>query len=251
MEKGKIYQSILKNTHENSKMLGVLIDPDKQNFAELLKTIEICNTNAVDYIFIGGSIIKHGNFNNTARFIKENSIKPLVIFPGDSNQISKYADAILFLSLISGRNPDFLIGHHVKAAPILKETTMEVIPTGYLLINCGTTTAAIQVSKTTPIPYENSTLAANTALSGEYLGLKLTYLDGGSGAKQNISTEMIGKTKNMLKGPLIIGGGIRNSETAKAIYQAGADMIIIGNGVESNRNLIIEIVRIKEELNSI
>ena len=245
-----IYQSIYNNTKDGVKMFGVLIDPDKQNVKELIETIKVCNEADVDYFFVGGSIITHGDMQKTTRLIKENSSKPIIIFPGNPDQISAYADAILFLSLISGRNPEFLIGHQVTAAPLLKKANLEVIPTGYLLVDCGTTTTAIYVSDTNPIPHNNSQIAANTALAGEYLGLKLTYIDGGSGAKKCISNDMITKTKLALNGPLIIGGGIRTAQAAKEIYKAGADIIIVGNGAEENRNLITQIAEMKSVFNS-
>lgn len=245
-----IYQSILNNTQNGIKMFGVLIDPDKQNAKGLIETIKVCNESGVDCFFVGGSIITKGDMNKTTRLIKENSNKPIIIFPGNPDQISDYADAILFLSLISGRNPEFLIGHQVIAAPLIKKTTLEVIPTGYLLVDCGTVTTAIYVSDTNPIPHSNADIAANTALAGEYLGLKLTYIDGGSGAKKCISKEMITKTKAVLTGPLIIGGGIRTPEAAKEIYKAGADIIIVGNGAEENRNLIKEIAEMKLSFNA-
>jgi len=244
-----IYQTILNNTSNGIKMFGVLIDPDKQNVKELIEIVKICNNSDVDYFFVGGSIITHGDMQRTTRLIKENSNKPIIIFPGNPDQISDYADAILFLSLISGRNPEFLIGHHVTAAPVINKTSLEVIPTGYLLVDCGTTTTAIYVSDTNPIPFNNAEIAANTALAGEYLGLHLTYIDGGSGAKKCISKEMILKTKEVKRGPLIIGGGIRTPEAAKEIYKAGADIVIVGNGAETNRNLISEIAEMKSVLN--
>jgi phosphoglycerol geranylgeranyltransferase len=246
-----IYSSILNNYNNKVKMFGVLIDPDKQNVAELIKTVKLCNESDVDYFFVGGSIITDGDMQKTTRLIKENSNKPVIIFPGNPDQISDYADAILFLSLISGRNPEFLIGHHVTAAPILKNTNLEVIPTGYLLVDCGTTTTAIYVSDTNPIPYDNAEIAANTALAGEYLGLNLTYIDGGSGAKKSISTAMVSKTREVKNGPLIIGGGIRTPQAAEEIYKAGADIIIIGNGAEENRNLISDIAEMKKNFNSL
>lgn len=249
MKNNNIYNTILNNTANNKKMFGVLIDPDKQNVAELIKTIHVCNDANVDYFFVGGSIITKGDMNKTTRLIKENSSKPIIIFPGGPDQISTYADAILFLSLISGRNPDFLIGHQITAAPIIKKTDLEVIPTGYLLVDCGTITTAIYVSDTNPIPHENADIAATTALAGQYLGLKLTYIDGGSGAKKCISTEMIKKTKENLNTPLIIGGGIRTTDAAKKIYAAGADLIIVGNGAEENRSLITEIADLKTQIN--
>lgn len=251
MKDNKIYQSILNNSNNGIKMFGVLIDPDKQNVKELIETIKLCNEADVDYFFVGGSIITHGDMQKTTRLIKENSTKPIIIFPGNPDQISEYADAILFLSLISGRNPEFLIGHQVTAAPLIKKTNLEVIPTGYLLVDCGTTTTAIYVSDTNPIPHNNAEIAANTALAGEYLGLKITYIDGGSGAKKCISSAMIAKTRETLNGPLIIGGGIRTPQAAKEIYKAGADIIIVGNGAEENRNLISEIAEMKVEFNSL
>lgn len=251
MNKNKdIYQSILNNSNNNVKMFGVLIDPDKQNAEELIEIINVCNDADVDYFFVGGSIITQGDMQKTTRLITENSSKPIIIFPGNPDQISDYADAILFLSLISGRNPEFLIGHQVTAAPIIRKTNLEVIPTGYLLVDCGTTTTAIYVSDTNPIPHDNPEIAANTALAGEYLGLNLTYIDGGSGAKKCISSTMISKTKAVKNGPLIIGGGIRTPQAAQEIYKAGADIIIVGNGAEENRNLISEIAEVKQKLNS-
>ena len=245
-----IYNNIVTKSNNQQKMFGVLIDPDKQNVAELLKTVQLCNENDVDFFFVGGSIITKGDFNQTCRLIKENTNKPVIIFPGSPDQISKYADAILFLSLISGRNAELLIGSHVAATPKLQKLDLEIIPTGYLLVDCGTQTTAIYVSETNPIPHNNAEIAATTALAGEYLGLKLTYIDGGSGAKKCISTEMIRKTKENLSGPLIIGGGIRTPQAAKEIYKAGADIIIVGNAAEKNRNLITEIALMKKEYNS-
>ena len=231
-------------------MFGVLIDPDKQNVGELIQTIQVCNAADVDFFFVGGSIITKGDFNQTCRLIKGNTTKPVIIFPGSPDQISKYADAILFLSVISGRNPELLIGHHVAAVPTLQKSNLEVIPTGYLLVDCGTQTTAIYVSDTNPIPHNNADIAATTALAGEYLGLKLTYIDGGSGAKKCISTEMINKTRKNLNGPLIIGGGIRTPEAAKEIYMSGADIIIVGNAAEKNRDLISQIAKMKTDFNT-
>ena len=166
MKTKNIYQSITTNANQGVRMFGVLIDPDKQNVRELLETVKVCNETDVDCFFVGGSIITHGDMQKTTRLIKENSTKPIIIFPGGPDQISEYADAILFLSLISGRNPEFLIGHQVTAAPIIQKTNLEIIPTGYLLVDCGTTTTAIYVSDTNPIPHSNAEIAANTALAG-------------------------------------------------------------------------------------
>ena len=251
MTDNKVYTSILNKFNNGIKMFGVLIDPDKQNVRELLETVQLCNNADVDFFFVGGSIITTGDIKKTTRLIKENSTKPVIIFPGNPDQITEYADAILFLSLISGRNPEFLIGHQVTAAPMIKKLDIEVIPTGYLLVDCGTITTAIYVSDTNPIPHSNAEIAANTALAGEYLGLNLTYIDGGSGAKKCISNKMISKTKAAKNGPLIIGGGIRTPQAANEIYKAGADIIIVGNGAEENRNLITDIAEMKTSFNSL
>lgn len=246
-----IYKQIKQNALKNSKMFGVLIDPDKQNAAQLLETVEECNTCEVDFFFVGGSIITQGDLNLTCRLIKENSDIPLILFPGSSDQLSKYADAILFLSLISGRNPKYLIESHVAATPVLQKMDIEIIPTGYLLIDCGTQTTAIYVSDTNPIPYANSEIAATTSLAGEYLGLKLTYIDGGSGAKKCISDDMIRATKEKISGPLIIGGGIRTVKDAEKVYKAGADLIIVGNAAEKNRSFIQEVAAMKSSHNTL
>lgn len=246
---GNIYNSLKDKVAENKKMFSVLIDPDKQNFADLHKTVTKCNEAKIDFFLVGGSIITKGDINTTVRFIKENSTIPVVLFPGNPQHISQHADGILFLSLISGRNPSFLIGNHVLAAPMIQKTNLEVLSTGYMLVDCGTTTTAIYMSETAPLPYNKPDIAAATALAGEYLGLKMIYIDGGSGAQKTISTEMIKQVKAVLSIPLIIGGGIKSAMHANDIYQAGADIIIIGNGAEENRHLIQEIANVKDSYN--
>jgi putative glycerol-1-phosphate prenyltransferase len=179
-----------------------------------------------------GEVIKH---------IKENVSIPVVIFPGSSLQIDPAADALLFLSLISGRNPDLLIGQHVIAAPILKNNKLEVMPTGYILINSGKITSVAYISNTTPIPEDKYSLAACTALAGEMLGLRLIYLDAGSGAENEISPKMISTVRKAVNVPLIVGGGINTSRKAIAALEAGADLIVIGNALEKDPNLLTEI----------
>lgn len=249
MTNNKIYERLLAESAENKKMFSVLIDPDKQNFADLHKTVTKCNEAEIDFFLVGGSIITKGDISTTVRFIKENSKIPVVLFPGNHQHVSQHADGILFLSLISGRNPSFLIGNHVLAAPIIQKTDLEVLSTGYMLVDCGTTTTAIYMSETAPLPYHKPDIAAATALAGEYLGLKMIYIDGGSGAQKTISTDMIQQVKAVLSIPLIIGGGIKSAMQANEIYQAGADVIIIGNGAEENRQLIKEIAEVKASFN--
>ncbi|PKP47993.1 MAG: geranylgeranylglyceryl/heptaprenylglyceryl phosphate synthase [Bacteroidetes bacterium HGW-Bacteroidetes-12] len=246
----KIYTTITKLANDNKKMLAILVDPDKQDFACLNKTIAICNNADVDFFFVGGSLLTSGDLAKTVRFIKENSSIPVILFPGSPNQITNYADGILFLSLISGRNPEFLIGNQVVAAPFVKKSNLEVLSTGYMLVDGGTQTTASYVSNTNPLPYDKPEIAAVTALAGEYLGMKLIYIDGGSGAKKCVSLEMIKKTKEIISIPLLIGGGIRTPQAANEIYLAGADMLVIGNGAEENRALITEIAAVKKQLNN-
>jgi len=232
------------------KLFSVLIDPDKQNFAELLKTVELCNTSKIDFFLVGGSILTNGDLDKTVHAIKENSNIPVILFPGSHSHITNKADGILFLSLISGNNPDYLIGNQILATSSIRKTTLEVIPTGYILVDCGKTTTVVKVSKTEPITYNDYKLADTTAFTGQLLGKKLIYIDGGSGAEKAISEEMIKQVKNSLNIPLIIGGGIRSSSIAEKVYGAGADVIVVGNGAEENRNLIAEISTLKAKLNS-
>lgn len=245
MEINQLYSEISAKMASNKKMLAVLIDPDKQNYSELLKTINLCNDSEVDFIFVGGSLLTNGDIEKTAHFIKENTSIPLIIFPGSTNQITHYADGILMLSLISGRNAEFLIGNHVVAAPYIKKANLEALATGYILVDGGVATTVSYISNTLPIPHNKPEIAAVTALAGEYLGMKMIYLDAGSGAKQHVAQEMIQQVKATISIPLIVGGGITNAATAQQIYRAGADMIVIGNGTESNRNLISEISKEK------
>lgn len=245
MEINQLYSEISAKMASNKKMLAVLIDPDKQNYSELLKTINLCNDSEVDFIFVGGSLLTSGDIEKTARFIKENTSIPLIIFPGSTNQITHYADGVLMLSLISGRNAEFLIGNHVVAAPYIKKANLEALSTGYILVDGGAATTVSYISNTLPIPHNKPEIAAVTALAGEYLGMKMIYLDAGSGAKQHVTQEMIQQVKATISIPLIVGGGITSATTAQQIYASGADMIVIGNGTESNRNLITEISKEK------
>lgn len=224
------------------KSIAVLIDPDKvEDPASLTRLLHLASENCVDFLFVGGSLITTTNLSEVIRQIKEAINIPVVLFPGNSMQIDPGADAILFLSLISGRNPDLLIGQHVIAAPILKNNRIEVMPTGYMLINSGRITSVAYISNTTPIPDDKYSLAACTALAGTMLGLQLIYMDAGSGAEKEISPRMISTVRKAIDKPLIVGGGINTTAKAIAALQAGADMIVIGNALEKNPDLLIEI----------
>ena len=238
--------AILKNLEHNrvqgKKSIAVLVDPDKVDSpSELDPLIRLANENCVDFFFVGGSLVTTTNLNEVIKHIKENVSIPVILFPGSSLQIDPSADAILFLSLISGRNPDLLIGQHVIAAPILRNNKMEVMPTGYLLVNSGKTTSVAYISNTTPIPEDKYSLAACTALAGEMLGLRLIYLDAGSGAEREINAKMISAVRKAVGVPLIVGGGINTSRKAITALEAGADLIVIGNALEKDPNLLTEI----------
>ena len=233
----------LRDRHrEGKKSIAVLVDPDKiEDASKLLHLINLASENCIDFFFVGGSLITTSNLANVVKHIKENVTIPVILFPGNSMQIEPTADALLFLSLISGRNPELLIGQHVVAAPIIRNTKLEVIPTGYLLINSGRTTSVAYISNTTPIPDDKYSLAACTAMAGEMLGLQSIYLDAGSGAEKEISPKMIATVRKSVNVPLIVGGGINTSQKAFAALESGADMIVIGNALEKNPNLLIEI----------
>lgn len=236
-----IYSSILSNKKSGKKQLAVLLDPDKLKRDALAKTVALANKSEVDFIFVGGSLLVSQEFENTIIEIKKRTKIPVVIFPGSPLQISNQANAILFLSLISGRNADLLIGQQIVAAPYLKASSLEILPTGYMLIDSGKPTTAQYISNTLPIPADKPDIAACTALAGEMLGLKLIYLDGGSGAKNPVSAEMIRKVRQTISVPLIVGGGIKTPENAYAACKAGADIIVVGNAAEKDFSLIKKI----------
>lgn len=220
------------------KKLAVLIDPDKPSDAQMLSIIEKANEADVDFFFVGGSLLVTDSLDHCIKLIKANSNIPVLIFPGNSLQISKYCDGFLLLSLISGRNPEMLIGRHVIAAPYLKLYGNEIIPTGYMLIDSGKATSVSYMSDTTPIPHDKDDIAMCTALAGEMLGLKLIYLEAGSGAIEPVSTSMISKVSQMINVPLIVGGGIRTPEMAAEAAKAGADVICIGTKFEKEPEML-------------
>ena len=230
-----IYDKFLDKTR---KRLAVLIDPDKPSDAQMLSIIEKANAADVDFFFVGGSLLVTDSLDHCIKLIKANSNIPVLIFPGNSLQISKYCDGFLLLSLISGRNPEMLIGRHVIAAPYLKLYGNEIIPTGYMLIDSGKATSVSYMSDTTPIPHDKDDIAMCTAIAGEMLGLKLIYLEAGSGALMPVSTSMITKVSQMIKVPLIVGGGIRTPEMAAEAAKAGADIIVIGTAFEKEPDML-------------
>jgi phosphoglycerol geranylgeranyltransferase len=238
----KILETLKLHHSRGKKSIAVLIDPDKiGDAAQLEPLLRLANENCVDYFFVGGSLVTTTNLSEVVRTIKDNISIPVILFPGSAHQIDPSADAILFLSLISGRNPDLLIGQHVLAAPILKNTKLEVMPTGYILVNSGKTTSVAYISNTTPIPEDKYSLAACTAMAGEMLGLKLIYLDAGSGAEREVNKKMISAVRKAIEGPLIVGGGLNTPQKALHALEAGADLIVIGNVLEKAPELLTEI----------
>lgn len=243
-----LYTIILKKKQQGKKLFAVLIDPDKFQSTEVVQRAEAAQA---DFILVGGSLLATGNFEQCIDSIKKSTSLPVIIFPGNNLQISSQADAILLLSLISGRNPEFLIGKHVIAAPHLKLSKLEIIPTGYLLIDSGKSTSASYISNTVPIPHDKVDIAMCTALAGEMLGLKLIYLDAGSGALTPVSRKMIKEVRAQLQVPLIVGGGIRTAEAAITACEAGADMIVVGNAIEKDPDIIETISKAVHEFNTI
>jgi len=246
-----IYTSIQEKKTRGQKSFAVLLDPDKLDDASCKKMVQLGVENKIDYFFVGGSLLTDDSLARIIAQIKTDSLIPTIIFPGSNNQICKEADAILLLSLISGRNADALIGQHVIAAPILKQSGLEILPTGYMLIDCGRQTTVSYISNTTPIPYDKPAIAACTAMAGEMLGLKLIYLDGGSGAQNPVSNEMIRMVHKSVEAPIIVGGGINTKEKAYNTLMAGADVIVVGNGIEKNPLLLSEVASVVKEVNLI
>src|SRR5690606_25795056 len=202
----RILETLKKKQEEGKKSIAILIDPDKiEDSNQLQHLINLASENCVDFFFVGGSLVTTTNLSEVVKQIKESVTIPVLLFPGNSIQIEPSADGILFLSLISGRNPELLIGQHVVAAPIVRNTRLEVLPTGYMLISSGRTTSVAYISNTTPIPDDKYSLAACTAMAGEMLGLQLMYLDAGSGAEKEISARMISTVRKYIHTPLIVG----------------------------------------------
>jgi phosphoglycerol geranylgeranyltransferase len=238
-----VLEKILAARKKGKKLFSVLIDPDKLSEKKLLSVAELCQQAKTDFVFVGSSLLTRDNLNSCIRSIRKKYSGDVVLFPGNTLQVSKQADAILFLSLISGRNAEMLIGNHVIAAPILKQSGIEIIPTGYMLIESGAATSVSYMSNSTPIPKDKTDIAASTAIAGELLGMKLIYMDAGSGAKEPISAEMLKAVRKKVEAPIIAGGGIRSAELALERCKAGADVIVTGNSIEKNSALIFEIAK--------
>ncbi|MDX2191663.1 MAG: geranylgeranylglyceryl/heptaprenylglyceryl phosphate synthase [Bacteroidota bacterium] len=241
MTKAPVLDLILNNKKAGKKSWAILIDPDKTSQKLLDVIISKSEQCGVDFLMVGGSLITTQSLNATLNYLKSNTKLPIVLFPGSNMHIDEQADAILFLSLLSGRNPEFLIGQQVVAAPKLKDSSLEILSTAYILIDGGKQTTVSYISNTTPIPNYKPEIAASTALAGQLMGMRLTYLDSGSGADEPVPAPLIKMVSEWVSTPIIVGGGINSLEKAKATWNGGADVIVIGNAVETNPELIEEI----------
>ncbi|WGD36047.1 geranylgeranylglyceryl/heptaprenylglyceryl phosphate synthase [Olleya sp. YS] len=236
-----VYNDILSAKAKQDKLLAILIDPDKFDVNLISQLTDNINNSIITHIFVGGSTVEVEVTQQLVSALKPLTHLPIVLFPGDVTQISKDADAILFLSLISGRNPKYLIEKQIEAVSLLKNTNLEVIPTGYILIENGKETTVQKVTNTQPIPTTLQQLVADTAKAGELLGKKLIYLEAGSGALHPVPTDLISLVKQELTIPLIVGGGIRNKQQLEDAYQAGADLVVIGTAFEKNDSFFNDI----------
>ena len=238
--KQDIYTQLRERKLKGQKSFAVLIDPDKVNPSAVEQLVRLSVDASVDYFLVGGSLVISNQLDEVVQQIKASCDIPVILFPGSPSQISNYADALLYLSLISGRNPELLIGQHVISAPFVKQSGLEIISTGYMVVDGGAPTTVSYISNATPLPSDKNEIAMCTAMAGEMLGMKVIYMDAGSGAKRAISENMIQAVAQQIEVPLIIGGGITDPEKAYRNCKAGADVIVIGNAIEKDASLIKE-----------
>jgi phosphoglycerol geranylgeranyltransferase len=236
----RIYNSLVERKRLGKKSFAVLIDPDKINDNKMQQLIEVAVAAGVDYFLVGGSLVISNYLDNCIQYIKKSCSIPAILFPGSPSQISRYADALLYLSLISGRNPELLIGQHVVSAPFVRQSGLEIMSTGYMVIDGGAPTTVSYISNATPLPADKNEIAMCTAMAGEMLGMKLIYMDAGSGAKIPVTESMIEKVAQCISVPLIVGGGITEPEKAYLNCKAGADVIVVGNAIEKDESLIMQ-----------
>ncbi len=229
-----IYKDILAAKQNGKKLLAILLDPDKLEVAQIENLTKKIHASPATHVFVGGSTVEKGQTKKIVIELKKHTKLPIILFPGDKSQITNTADGILFLSLLSGRNPKFLIEQQIQSVSILKNTNLEIIPTGYILIDGSVETAVQRVSKTSPIPQNNPQLITDTALAGEYMGKQLIYLEAGSGATESVEIKNIQAVANAISVPLIVGGGLRSLSAIEKAYEAGADLVVIGTAFEKD-----------------
>ncbi|HZE85186.1 MAG TPA: geranylgeranylglyceryl/heptaprenylglyceryl phosphate synthase [Puia sp.] len=238
--KQRIYESLLAKKKKGQKSFAVLIDPDNVNAGKIDELTGLVVSAKVDYLLVGGSLVISDHLDEVVQHIRRNCTIPIILFPGTPSQVSRYADGLLYLSLISGRNPELLIGQHVISAPAVRLSGLEIISTGYMVIDGGAPTTVSYISNASPIPADKNEIALCTAMAGEMLGMKLIYMDAGSGARHPIREEMISRVAGAIEVPLVTGGGIRDPEKAYRNCKAGADLIVVGNAIEKDPGLIRE-----------
>lgn len=239
--KMNIYNTLAEKKKNAQKSFAVLIDPDSVSPSSLTQLVDLAEKARVDYFFVGGSLVLSTHLDEVIQQLKAASTIPVVLFPGSPSQVSKYADALLYLSLISGRNPELLIGQHVVSAPFVKKSGLEIIPTGYIVVDGGAPTTVSYISNAAPVPSDKNDIALCTAMAGEMLGMKLIYMDAGSGARVPVTESMIQAVSKNIEAPVIVGGGITDPEKAYLNCKAGADVIVVGNAIEKDASLITEI----------
>ncbi len=240
-----IYDSLIT---EKSKKIALLIDPDKHSDESLAELVTLANDTKVDFILAGGSLVSKP-IEHAVKIIKKTAVSPVILFPGSLMQLSGKADGILLLSLISGRNPDYLIGNHVLAAPFLKNSGIEIIPTGYILVDGKSVSSVEYISGTRPIPIEKTDIIVATALAGEMLGHKLIYLEAGSGANMRVNEKLVACVKEKISIPLMVGGGIRTPEDILSLFKAGADILVVGSVIEENPDMLQKIISVRKTVN--
>ena len=229
-----ILEFIQKSAIKKEKLLAILLDPDKTSLDKLPEITSRIENLKANFIFVGGSFVENGITDLFVKTLKKHTILPVVLFPGDFSQLTNFADALLFLSLLSGRNPEYLIEQQIKSVPFLKNSSLEIIPTGYILIDGGTNSSVLKMSNTKPISQENIQLAVDTAVAGMYKGKQLIYLEAGSGAKTPVNSQLISAVKQHISIPLIVGGGIKTKEQLRNAYENGADLVVVGTAFENN-----------------
>ena len=225
---------IQKASVKGEKLLAILLDPDKTSLDKLPEISSRIDTLNANFIFVGGSFVENQLTDLFVKTLKKHTKLPVILFPGDFSQLTNYADGLLFLSLLSGRNPEYLIEQQIKSVPFLKNSSLEIIPTGYILIDGGTYSSVLKMSNTKPISQENIQLAVDTAVAGMYKGKQLIYLEAGSGAEIPVNSKLISEVKQHISIPLIVGGGIKTKEQLENVYANGADLVVIGTAFENN-----------------
>ncbi|UOR07672.1 geranylgeranylglyceryl/heptaprenylglyceryl phosphate synthase [Hymenobacter aerilatus] len=245
-----LYDTFVTRRLRGQKALAVLLDPDQLDQAGCERLLTLSEQYPIDYFFVGGSLVTTTHQATLIHFIKHRSSVPVLLFPSHSLHLDAQADGILLLSLISGRNPEFLIGQHVIAAPVLRQSGLQILPTGYMLVDTGRQTTASYMSGTTPLPYDKPAIAACTAMAGEQLGLRLIFLDGGSGALHPIAPAMISAVRAAVEVPVVVGGGINTTEKARAAFTAGADVLVVGNQIEKDPSFLADMAQLVHSFNA-